>query len=98
MRLGSKAHRSSNALLHQLRDITRASDSTYFVDIARVNKFILTHLLTYTERLFHCESSSLLELNGLYGPLFWLTDDPDAESHINIILKREVLYCGMAVQ
>jgi len=28
-------------------NIIRASDSTYFVDIARVKKFILTYLLTY---------------------------------------------------
>jgi len=27
-------------------DITRASDSTYFVDLARLNKLIITYLLT----------------------------------------------------
>jgi len=61
-------------------DITRASDSTYFVDIVRVNKFILTYLtvcrMPSTVYTWHCidtihiihivnQSKALLALNVL---------------------------------
>jgi len=44
-------------------DIIRASDSAYFVDIARVKKFILTHLLTYLQSLHGVVKISISELD-----------------------------------
>jgi len=56
-------------------DITRASDSTYFVDIACVNKFILTYLLEWlmllnvekfkVMHIGHNDNKSVYEMNGV---------------------------------
>jgi len=62
-------------------DIIRASDSTYFVDIARVKKCILTYLLTYM-----CN----LKLDSQWKAQCYLA----LQRHITLPVETHTFYCA----